>query len=117
MIKEIVYSKFIEEFPVSRVRIDDQGREVLSNKPVSIPIDLTPPPSSLIQLIHELYRQQAENNEVETFEEANDFDIPDELGIEMEDTPYEKDFELLAGNPAPTPEPVSVPDELKEVKE
>lgn len=127
----IKYSHFIEEKPVarngitkvslhSRVMIDELGREVLDKTPVQAPIDLGKPASSLMDFIHALYRQQAEQAEVETFEDANNFDIPDETGIEMMDTPYEQDFDHLGETagavpapnestpvPSPTPEPVS----------
>lgn len=127
----IKYSHFIEEKPVarngipkvslhSRVMIDELGREVLDKTPVQAPIDLGKPASSLMDFIHALYRQQAEQAEVETFEDANNFDIPDEIGIEMMDTPYEQDFDHLGETsgavpapnestpvPSPTPEPVS----------
>lgn len=126
----IKYSHFIEEKPVarnglpkvtltSRMMIDERGREVLDKTPVQAPVNLGAPPSSLLDFIHELYRQQRENEEVESFEDANNFDIPDEIGIEMMDTPYEQDFDHLgetagavpapnesAPVPSPTPEPV-----------
>lgn len=102
----IKYSYFIEEKPVarnglpkvtlsSRMMIDEFGREVLDKTPVQVPVDLGKPASSLMDFIHALYRQQAEQAEVETFEDANNFDIPDETGIEMMDTPYEMDFDHL----------------------
>lgn len=126
----IKYSHFIEEKPVSRngkpifsecvrTMINERGQEVLDKTPVQIPVKFEKPASSMMELIHALYRQQAEEREVETFEEANNFDIPDETGIEMMDTPYEQNFDHLepapetvrppeAGSPVPaeTPEPV-----------
>lgn len=106
----IKYSHFIEEKPVARgamptlrahvrTMINERGQEVLDKTPVEIPVMMTPPPSSFMEMMHALYRQQAEEQEVETFEEANNFDIPDEIGIEMTDTPYEQDFDHL--EPAP----------------
>lgn len=104
MIREIVYSDFIEEKPVVRDWIDEHGREVLSSKPVSIPIQLPPSPSSLIELMHRLYKNM-NDSEVETFEDADDFDVPDELGIEMRNTPYEVDFDHAGKDTASPEEP------------
>lgn len=119
MIKEIRYSEFIEERPIHREWIDDHGREVLSSKPVSIPLQVAPPASSMAELIHQLYRSmKAQNEEVESFEDANDFDVPDELGLEMRNTPYEQDFDHVEvpAEPAPQPSPVPAePDKPKEV--
>lgn len=118
----IVYSHFIEEKPLSRsgkptmamqnrVMIDEHGREVLDKTPVEIPVNLGTPPSSLMDFIHALYKQRSEQEEMESFEDSNNFDIPDETGIEMMDTPYEMDFDHIeqnSGAPQPssgTPEP------------
>lgn len=114
MIKEVFYSPFVEEV-VRRDWIDDQGREVLDKTPVAIPLQQSAPPVSMIQLIHQLYRDM-NNAEKETFEDADDFDIPDELGIEMEKTPYETYFDRFAeDNPVPA-EPSNVPDQSEKVE-
>lgn len=118
MIKEIHYAEFIEEVPSSRaaiasreplvshrVMIDSSGREVLDNTPVSIPVPVMPAPSSMLELVHQLYREM-HNQEYETFADAEDFDVPDELGIEMRNTPYEQDFDHIesVAQPAGAPE-------------
>lgn len=116
----IKYAQFIEERPIVRTMIDERGREVLDKTPRKVIIPELRAPSTVMELVHSLYRQMKEQEAgVETFEDANNFDIPDELGIEMMDTPYEQDFDHLgetpgavpASNestpvPSPTPEPL-----------
>lgn len=112
MIKEFRYSDFIEEVPMQRDWIDDKGREVLSPVPREVPIPaLSAPaaPSSMMELMHRLYQEMAANSQVESPEDADDFDIPDELGIEMWSTPYEKDFDHLSGSAAAPAVPPAVP--------
>lgn len=109
MIKEAFYSPFTEEKP-ARTWIDERGREVLDKTPVAIPLNFGPPPSSILQLIQQLYRDMDPNNH-ETFADADDFDVSDELGIEMESTPYEQDFDRLAVPAEPAPKPDAVPAE------
>lgn len=124
----IKYSHFIEEKPVARgalptlkreirTMVNERGQEVLDKTPVQIPIDMGKPASSLMDYIHALYRQQAEQAEVETFEDANNFDIPDETGIEMMDTPYEQDFDHFEAPATAPAEPPAVPAEPQEVTE
>lgn len=110
MIKEVLYSQFIEEKPAVRDWIDEHGREVLDKTPISIPLNVAPAPSSLLQLIHQLYRDQ-HNTEFESFADADDFDVPDELGIEMSNTPYEQDFDHVEAPAEPAPQPSAVPAE------
>lgn len=111
MIREFRYSEFIEEKPVVRDWIDEHGREVLDKTPVSIPIMPVSAPGSMLELMHRLYREM-NNPEFETFEDAEDFDVPDELGIEMRTTPYEQDFDHIepVAQPAGAPEKSSAVD-------
>lgn len=116
MISEVIYPEFIEEKPVVRQWIDEKGKEVLSDKPVSIPLPVTPSPASMTQLIQQLYMQMSSGkDDFESPEDADDFDVSDELGIEMRNTPYEQDFDHLAEAPAvsagsvePSPQPEKV---------
>lgn len=112
----IKYATFIEEKPVVRTMIDEYGREVLDKTPVSIPIQSAPAPSSLLQLMHQLYMSMSDQG-VETLEEANDFDIPDEIGIEMMDTPYEQDFDHIENVPEPASQPAPVSPESTKSQE
>lgn len=112
MIKEVLFSPFIEEVS-TREWIDSQGREVLDKTPVAIPLHHSVPPVSMIELIHQLYRDM-NNSEKETFEDADDFDVPDELGIEMENTPYETFFDRFNSPSTPPAEPSLVPGENSE---
>lgn len=116
MIREVKYADFIEEKPVIRDWIDEHGREVLDKTPVAIPLRMPQAPQSMMQLIHQLYRDMDPKN-VETFEDAEDFDVPDELGIEMMDTPYEQDFDHIKSRPAPAESPSAVPAEPEKVTE
>lgn len=105
MIREVRYSEFIEERPAVRNWIDEHGREILDETPISISIMPAPAPASMLELMHRLYSEM-NNPELETFQDAEDFDIPDELGIEMRNTPYEQDFDHIepVAQPAGAPE-------------
>lgn len=63
-------------------------REALDQTPVEIPVGVIRPESLesiMARMINERFSQMAEENGMETFEEADDFDIDDELPK----TPYE----------------------------
>lgn len=126
MIREIRYSKFIEErprkdeLPVEEsvvTLINSRGEEVLDDTPVSIPIYQAVAPSSILDLVHSLYRSMKENDEYETFADADDFVVEDELGIEMETTPYEQNFDHIASDTASSAEPPAVSHEPEKVTE
>lgn len=115
----IVYSHFIEEKPVARngrpsqklsvrTMVDERGREVLDSTPVQIPVNFPKAAPSLIDLMHQLYASMKDEG-VETFEDAENFDIPDETGIEMMDTPYEQDFDHSESAPVPAGAPQESP--------
>lgn len=101
MIKQF---NFVEERPIIKDEIDSRGREVVDTTPVAIPIKDIVPPSSMMDLIHQLYRSMADT-EKETFEDADDLDIDDDDGIEMMRTPYEMDFDHVGESPAPAEKP------------
>lgn len=89
MIKEF---RFIEEKPVIIDKIDSHGREVVDRTPIKF--ELPDKRFSMLDYIEALYRaRQAEDAETETLEEANDFDCPDEYGLEDMKTPYELDYD------------------------
>lgn len=114
----IKYAHFVEERPVQRTWINEHGQEVLDQTPRQVNFPQLKAPSSVMDLVHQLYRRMKEDNEdVETFEDANNFDIPDEFGIEMEDTPYEMDFDHLAEHSTAVEEPSDVPADPEKVTE
>lgn len=89
MIKEF---RFIEEKPVIIDKIDTHGREVVDRTPVKF--ELPDKRFSMLDYIEALYRaRQAEDAETETLEEANDFDCPEEYGLEDMKTPYEMAYD------------------------
>ena len=62
-------------------KLDESGRELLNPNQVEIPVHMDRPPT-LQERIQRLMRvelsKQAQAQEMETFEDANDFDIDDE---------------------------------------
>lgn len=81
-------------------RLDSERREILDPTPMQPPIGYTRRPSLADQIRdavrNEKLAQELAAQGVETFEEADDFDIPDDP-IDPT-TPYEGDFEGDAGN-------------------
>lgn len=76
-------------------RLDEFGREVVSDLPMAPPVGYKKSPSLHEQIRDmvrsEKLRMEAEAAGMESFEEADDFDIPDDP-IDPS-TPYEADFE------------------------
>lgn len=65
-----------------KIRHDEKGREICDSTPVEVPLDFKTPPS-IHQLIAQYVRSEraaevARAAGVETFEEADDFDVGDE---------------------------------------
>lgn len=113
--------RFVEEFaPLERVTEDGEllvvssgqdkyGREVPDSVPMEVPIGYTHPPtlSDMIRrMVHHTELQRAAAAEgFDTFEEGEDFDIPDDPLDPL--TPYEAVFEAPVG--AVPPEASSAP--------
>lgn len=81
-------------------RLDDQGHEALSSKPLALPIGTQRPPT-LAEQVARLVRNERFNAAVaaqgyETFEEADDFDVEDDFDLADPSTPYEQDFDVAA---------------------
>lgn len=78
--------------------LDDAGREILDDTPMAPPVGLsrTPPMWEVIRdmVRSERLAQAASESGHETFEEADDFDIPDDPGDPY--TPWENDFDPSA---------------------
>lgn len=77
--------------------LDERGREVLDSTPVAIPVGFKRP-ESLAETIRRLVRSQvssyASEHGLESFEEANDFDVDGDVPIK---TPYEEDVDNVEG--------------------
>lgn len=90
---------------LARSLLSEDGRlEYPDPVPMAAPVDLRPAPSGMRKLVQDLIRQElsqfADSMEMETFEEADDFDIEDDPPDPL--TPYEAVFDPKdnAKNPA-----------------
>lgn len=75
-----------------RAKLDDRGHELVSDKPVALPVGFERPPS-IHEQIRQAIRQERFNQHIaqqglETEEEANDFDIMDDDDFDSV-SPYE----------------------------
>jgi len=79
-------------------RLDNNGHEILSDKPMAIPVGFRRPPTLAEQVARlvrtERFKESLEHEDLETFEEADDFDIPDDPLDPT--TPYEADYDHAA---------------------
>lgn len=76
--------------------LDDKGREILDTTPIAPPVGFREHPS-MVEVIRDMIRseklrQQLEDADMETFEEADDFDVGDDDDMDHS-TPYENDFD------------------------
>lgn len=75
-------------------RLDEKGREIPDSTPIAPPIGLLKPPT-ITEQIRSMIRSEKFHDHFnqghETFEEADDFDIPDD-DVQF-DTDYEAEFE------------------------
>lgn len=80
------------------MKLDEKGREILSSKPLRIPVGFEEP-EPLADMVRRLIRTNASvvaaEAGMETFEEANDFDIEDDP-VDPH-TPYETFFDPALG--------------------
>lgn len=62
-------------------RLDHNGHEVLDDTPVALPVRFKRPQTILDQMrgVIEEFNRRADEHHVETFEEANDFDVDDDI--------------------------------------
>lgn len=95
-------------------QLDERGREILCQTPLAYPVAFQRPEPlhlRIRRMVMQSLMEQAQSDEVETFEEADDFDVDDEpVGFDGP-TPYEEHFDHLQPEPAPAPvvEPEPVP--------
>lgn len=78
-------------------KYNEKGEELMDDKPAAIPIGFRHPPS-LDERIRAMVRSSqmaayAESQGKESFEDADDFDVGDDLDLS---TPYERDHDIAA---------------------
>lgn len=105
-------SKFSRVAKQSQVHHDEEGREILDGTPIAPPIGYKPT-KSIAEQVREMVRSEhlrlaAESAGMETFEEADDFDVGDDYDPS---SPFELIFE---GVPAEPPAPPRKPGEGEE---
>lgn len=80
-------------------RLDKDGNEILDNTPVAIPAGYRKPPTLQEQirmlLRHERYQQAVESGEIESIEEADDFETGDPDDNDSFSTPYEMQADMV----------------------
>lgn len=77
------------------VRFNESGEEIPDNTPVVLPVGGRVPnnwKTHITQLVRKALNERAEETGHETFEEANDFDCPEE-DDELDPTQYEENFD------------------------
>lgn len=104
--------KYEEEVPL-KARLDERGHEVVSNVPMQPPLGYKKEPSVTDRIRDmvrsEMLRKEVEAAGLETMEEADDFDIPDDP-IDPS-TPFEENFD------PPPPPPLKLTEEEWEERE
>lgn len=92
------------ELPRQKFYLDEHGREMPDPTPIAPPVGYNRQPSLAEQIRamvrSERLRQEAEAQGFETFEEADDFDVGDDLDPS---SPYEEVFDPLPDPPAEVP--------------
>lgn len=83
----------LEEF--TKARLDENGHEIVSNIPKEPPLNYVKQPSMVdivrSQIRSEMLRREVEAAGVETFEEADDFNVEDDPADPS--TPFEENFD------------------------
>lgn len=96
------------EAPAPRAVLDENGHEVLDNSPVAIPLRFTRVQSEFERVAHLVRLQMsvlADDQGYETFDEANDFDVGDDLefGQGYEELDNEETFYAHRSDPTGRP--------------
>lgn len=85
---------FVRSYGLRPTRLNDRGRELLDSTPMAPPVGYKPQPSMVeiirAQIVSEKLAREAEELGLETFEEADDFDVEDDYDPS---TPYEEMFD------------------------
>lgn len=99
-----------------RLKFDELGRELPDPTPVEVPLGFQRP-ESLTDMVRRMIRGQlsvaAAEEGHETFDEANDFDVPEE-DAELHGTEFE---EMVVEMPVTAPAPAEAPEKEEEEKE
>lgn len=87
--------RFVQEYPRNSATFDEYGREILDPVPMEIPVEFQRGKSTA-EIFREMIQQERLQAELhaagyETFEEADDFDIPDDP-VDP-DSPWENEFD------------------------
>jgi hypothetical protein len=131
MMKMKITKELYEQFDkTGKAIIAEDGGEILDDRKIDLPVGVQRPPS-LVEQIKRLMRgplaQQAREQEMESFEESDDFewDDPEEtemdtpyavnaedlpVTMEMEEPPADYPAEEAPGESAAEPEPVTAED-------
>lgn len=90
-----IYEDAIAEHMRGMCSYNERGEEILDPTPIALPVGFTRPRSlqdTMKKLVQdELIRRDLQAHEIETFEEADDFDVEEQDPLES--TPYEDCFE------------------------
>lgn len=93
---------------LEKAMINEHGKEMLNPMPIEIPSSLKKPPSlqdRIAALVKGQLSQQAAQQEYETLDEANTFDLADDLVIELSGYELaEEEIPVAPEDPAPAPE-------------
>lgn len=94
MVKKAKQPEFIPEYP--KVLYDEYGREIPDPTPMEIPVEFLSRSKSTAEIFREMIRNERLQAELmqagyETFEEADDFDIPDDPVDPS--SPWENEFD------------------------
>lgn len=85
---------YLRSYGLRPVMLDDNGHEILDPTPMAPPVGFKPQPSMVEivrqQIASDRLAQEAEELGLETFDEANDFDVDDDFDPS---TPYEEMFD------------------------
>lgn len=86
--------KPVKEFPEGKAVLDSDGSEILDPRPMALPIGFERPESiqdTIRRLVTDRQiKAELEASGVESFDEADDFEVEDDLPLE---SPYEENFD------------------------
>lgn len=110
----------LDKFTIKRHN-SSRAREVLDSTPITIPVNLRRSESMderIARIVQHSVSKQAADQGLETFEEADDFDIPDDPLDPS--SPWETDFDMAAANAVDrgvVQKPDLSPDRYRELQE
>lgn len=87
----------IEEYVEQKARLDKNGHEILDPRPVEMPVGFHRPETlaeQIQRMVRTEFSEAASNAGFESFEDADDFDVEDEIDP---GSPYEMEFDPVLG--------------------